>query len=61
MSSFEPTYSKDGVTHVNMELHFLNLVPIEYGKDTNIKVSVEPTDAKIKRDLTPSMIRVRLL
>ncbi|MED3163152.1 hypothetical protein P4376_23410 [Bacillus thuringiensis] len=53
MSSFEPTYSKDGVTHVNMELHFLNLVPIEYGKDTNIKVSVEPTDAKIKRDLTP--------
>ncbi|MGF2714571.1 Ig-like domain repeat protein [Bacillus cereus] len=53
MSKFEPTYSKDGVTHLDMELHFLNLVPIEYGKDTNIKVSVEPTDATIKKDLTP--------
>ncbi|MEC2463587.1 Ig-like domain repeat protein [Bacillus cereus] len=53
MSKFEPTYNKDGVTNLSMDLNFFNLVPIEYGDKTNFKVSVEPTDKTIRKEIMP--------
>ncbi|WP_255294055.1 hypothetical protein [Bacillus toyonensis] len=52
MSKFEPTISKDGVTEVNMDLQFLNLVPITYAEGTNITATVEPSDKELNKELT---------